>query len=250
MLDAMPDQIVRAKINVRVDSGAPFHQEKLSTAKYLEGIGGKHVFTGRRSASEIRKFSVSKIVENARKLESKASSDGYTIVPVENAEYHKQDEFRLEDYVRAYELIDRDMPREKETVEDRKISQEEFLSWFTHIGELEIHVWTHIAVEKQTGLPVGLTETWLPTATPQLAHVNDTGVLAPHRGHRLGLTLKTIMLAKLLQDPRSSRVQLWSTFNADSNRYMLRINDSLGYRENAKYFNYELPIDSLESTFY
>lgn len=56
----------------------------------------------------------------------------------------------------------------------------------------------------------------------------DTIVLAPHRGHRLGLRLKLANLVALAEaDPSRDRVYTW---NADENDHMLAINVALGFR--------------------
>ena len=56
----------------------------------------------------------------------------------------------------------------------------------------------------------------------------DTIVLAPHRGHRLGMRLKLANLVALDElDPTRERIYTW---NADENEHMLAINVALGFR--------------------
>lgn len=56
----------------------------------------------------------------------------------------------------------------------------------------------------------------------------DTIVLAPHRGHRLGMRLKLANLVALDEaDPDRERIYTW---NADENSHMLAINVALGFR--------------------
>ena len=56
----------------------------------------------------------------------------------------------------------------------------------------------------------------------------DTIVLAPHRGHGLGMRLKLANLVALAEaDPGRDRVFTW---NADENEHMLAINVALGFR--------------------
>ncbi|WP_232666065.1 GNAT family N-acetyltransferase [Pseudonocardia sp. TRM90224] len=58
------------------------------------------------------------------------------------------------------------------------------------------------------------------------AHQSDTIVLGEHRGHRLGMLLK---LANLdLVRERRPDVRVIDTYNADTNRHMIAINDALG----------------------
>jgi hypothetical protein len=49
-----------------------------------------------------------------------------------------------------------------------------------------------------------------------------------HRGHRLGLYLKTAMLLWLREE--QPQLELIDTGNAESNDHMIAINEQLGYR--------------------
>lgn len=54
-----------------------------------------------------------------------------------------------------------------------------------------------------------------------------TGVVPAHRGHRLGLLLKTAMVQRLhATEPALRAVHTW---NAESNRHMIAVNEQLGY---------------------
>jgi hypothetical protein len=55
-----------------------------------------------------------------------------------------------------------------------------------------------------------------------------TAVIREHRGHRLGLLLKTAMLERLaVAEPALERIV---TGNAVGNQWMIAINEQLGYR--------------------
>jgi RimJ/RimL family protein N-acetyltransferase len=59
------------------------------------------------------------------------------------------------------------------------------------------------------------------------AHQMLTGVTSKHRGHRLGLLVKVAMVEWLrAAEPAVERIQTW---NAESNRYMIAVNEALGY---------------------
>ncbi|MEQ4518595.1 GNAT family N-acetyltransferase [Pseudarthrobacter sp. B907] len=62
---------------------------------------------------------------------------------------------------------------------------------------------------------------------PWLAEQDDTLVVAPHRGHRLGMLVKIANLRRLADYPDVRRV---TTFNAAENDHMLAINVALGFR--------------------
>ncbi len=62
---------------------------------------------------------------------------------------------------------------------------------------------------------------------PVNAYQWNTIVRSDHRGHRLGLLVKTTNLRRLgVEAPRAQYVHTW---NADSNRHMVAINEALGF---------------------
>jgi GNAT superfamily N-acetyltransferase len=78
-----------------------------------------------------------------------------------------------------------------------------------------------------SGELAGLTEVAVDPADPGWGHQMLTGVTRAHRGHRLGLLLKTAMTEWLrAEEPAVERIQTW---NAESNRYMIDVNEALGY---------------------
>jgi GNAT superfamily N-acetyltransferase len=63
---------------------------------------------------------------------------------------------------------------------------------------------------------------------PEIGHQHDTTVARAHRGHRLGLLLKSEMNLWLAEaEPRLRTVDTW---NAESNDHMIAVNEMLGYR--------------------
>jgi GNAT superfamily N-acetyltransferase len=90
-----------------------------------------------------------------------------------------------------------------------------------------MRTYTIAAVQDGTGAPAALTEVAVDPADPGWGHQMLTGVTREHRGHRLGLLVKTAMLEWLrAAEPALERIQTW---NAQSNRYMIAVNEALGY---------------------
>lgn len=95
---------------------------------------------------------------------------------------------------------------------------------FVASGETPLGV---AAIHLESGTIAGYSELIL-TDGKQIAEQYDTLVLADHRGHGLGMRLKSANLQRLIDlAPERARVYTW---NADENRYMLAINDRLGFQ--------------------
>lgn len=86
--------------------------------------------------------------------------------------------------------------------------------------------WCTVAVAPD-GTLAGMTEIGLAVDSDHSAFQGDTIVDRPHRGHRLGLLMKIANLRALLAD-RPGVQAIW-TWNAASNRYMISVNEKLGY---------------------
>jgi GNAT superfamily N-acetyltransferase len=85
-----------------------------------------------------------------------------------------------------------------------------------------------VARHRATGEPAGHTVVAVDAERPTLAFQHDTAVARAHRGHRLGLLLKTDMMRWLADvEPQ---VESIATFNAESNDHMIAVNERLGYQ--------------------
>jgi GNAT superfamily N-acetyltransferase len=90
-----------------------------------------------------------------------------------------------------------------------------------------MRIYAIAAVKGDTGEPAALTEVAVDPADPGWGHQMLTGVTREHRGHRLGLLVKAAMLEWLrAAEPVLERIHTW---NAESNRYMIAVNEALGY---------------------
>jgi len=84
-----------------------------------------------------------------------------------------------------------------------------------------------VAAVREDGDPAAITEVAVDPADPGWGHQMVTGVTRQHRGHRLGLLVKTAMVEWLrAAEPAVERIQTW---NAESNRFMIAVNEALGY---------------------
>jgi len=99
------------------------------------------------------------------------------------------------------------------------------------------------AIHDQTGDMAALTQVTVDPAQPTgWAHQQITAVTRAHRGHRLGMLLKVIMLAWLAEaEPQIRHI---ITYNAVPNQYMIAVNESLGHRVSDYFQSYELPVEA------
>lgn len=85
-----------------------------------------------------------------------------------------------------------------------------------------------IARHRDTGELAGHTDVAVEAERPAVSWQLDTSVVRAHRGHRLGLLLKSDMLRWLTEvEPQVETVDTW---NAESNDHMIGVNERLGYR--------------------
>jgi len=83
------------------------------------------------------------------------------------------------------------------------------------------------ALSEATGEMAALSELRVDADQPEWGWQGNTVVARPHRGHRLGLLVKAVMLDWLAEaEPRVRKV---ATFNAAANQHMIAINEELGF---------------------
>jgi RimJ/RimL family protein N-acetyltransferase len=94
-----------------------------------------------------------------------------------------------------------------------------------------------VARHRATGELAGHTVVVVDSEEPTYAEQHDTSVVRAHRGHRLGLLLKAEMLLWLAEaEPQVERI---ITDNAESNRYMIAVNERLGYHPVARILEFQ-----------
>ncbi|MGB0099307.1 MAG: GNAT family N-acetyltransferase [Nocardioides sp.] len=100
------------------------------------------------------------------------------------------------------------------------------------------HLLHRICVRRRdSGELAGHTVVAVESERPWIAHQHDTSVARAHRGHRLGLLLKTDMLRWLVET--QPQVESIDTWNAESNDHMIGVNETLGYEVLARSFAYQ-----------
>ena len=97
-----------------------------------------------------------------------------------------------------------------------------------------------VARHRATGEIAGHTQVVVSQHRQQVGIQADTAVSRAHRGHRLGLLLKIDMMRWLAEtEPQLEVLETWN--NAD-NRFMVGVNELLGYRLSNTFATYELTL--------
>lgn len=249
-LKYIPDYVSLYSFFFRIDENQLFPKEMISLDKKLSSLADrldcKMVYVNRRSEVDLTRQSLDKVSQKAKEFELKANKNGYSIFFVDDLSF-KNVTFTRAQYVKLLEELDNSMPREAASLEDITLTEEDFVNRHKSDKKDGVTEWIYIAVDNRTNLPIAMTETRLKAELPSIATVGDTGVKQEHRGKRLGLTLKYVMLQRLLTDPLTkNKVKTWMTWNAQSNIHMIAINDELGYVESFLQHQYEVSIDKLK----
>lgn len=145
----------------------------------------------------------------------------------------------VERYITAANGIN-DMPRGTMKIGDWKLTEEQIRdreSWFKQTG---IVWWVLLAIHEATGEGAGFTEITFDPKQPWVIWQQGTAVTRDHRGHRLGLWMKAVMLDRILRElPAAKNIR---TGNANTNAQMLGINTQLGFKMAWQSTLWQLPI--------
>ena len=130
-----------------------------------------------------------------------------------------------------------DAPTDALDVEDEVYSPERLADYEKAVLARGNRLHRLLARHRGTGRLGGHTVVAVEGERPSLAHQHDTAVARDHRGHRLGLLLKTGMLRRLAEvEPQVETVDTW---NAESNAHMIAVNEALGYRVMARELQFQ-----------
>lgn len=246
----LPDEVETIQMFFRMDTEQQYPEQKVTFEKKLNDLSNvldaKLSSIGRRSMSDLTKQNKEMVSKKARELKLKAEENGYSIVFMDNLTFEGLP-FTRAQYVKFFVEIENDMPLDDSIKEDHSLSEEDYVNSFVEIDNPDFHHWIYLALDNTTQLPVAMTETFLLSSYPKRARVGNTGVQRDHRGKKLGLTLKTLMLERLLTDLLTKdKVKYWTTFNLASNKYMLAVNDQLGYVQSSIEHQYEISVKKLQ----
>lgn len=120
-----------------------------------------------------------------------------------------------------------DAPTDDLDVEDEVFPVERVMAYEAAQEARNRRLYRVVARHRDTGALAGHTVVVVEAERPSLGDQHDTSVVAAHRGHRLGLLLKTAMLRWLAEEePALATIDTW---NMESNAPMIGVNERLGY---------------------
>ncbi len=130
-----------------------------------------------------------------------------------------------------------DAPTDDLEYEDEQYPPERIRSYENAVEKSGFRLYRLLARHRETGALGGHTVVVVDTEQPANADQHDTSVVRDHRGHRLGLLLKTEMVLWLVEtEPQLMSVDTWNT---ESNAHMIGVNEALGYRVMGREVQYQ-----------
>jgi GNAT superfamily N-acetyltransferase len=128
-----------------------------------------------------------------------------------------------------------DLPVEPETWDVAR-----FLEWEESIVRRSIRQLVVAVRHDTSGELVGYSAIGIPPGKTDVAFQWDTIVRGDHRGHRLGMLLKTANLQALVRD--QPQIRYVNTWNADGNTHMIAVNEALGFRPMEGWWEWQLDL--------
>lgn len=218
----------RTTLTVEVPQGHPF-------GKYVAARGATLGSVERYSVLPLRTLDPEELAALARPPE------GYEIFTFQGG--------CPDDLLDVYTEMVRTMntaPRDDLTYEDWVFTPERIRDYEAGLAARGHTAWTVCARRVGDTALAAYTNLVVAPEWPQVVEQDDTAVAVPHRGHGLGFAVKATNLLRLVTErPEAHWVTTW---NAQSNSHMLRVNEGLGFRAQMLVEAYEMPIDALAGT--
>jgi GNAT superfamily N-acetyltransferase len=133
-----------------------------------------------------------------------------------------------------------DAPTDDLDIEDEVFTAERMAAYETAQLSRGHRLCRTLARHRETGELAGHSVVVVDGERPELAEQHDTSVVGGHRGHRLGLLLKTEMNL-WLRDAQPQIAEI-STWNAESNDHMIGVNEAIGYRVLGRQLELQRPL--------
>lgn len=197
---------------------------------FVERRGFKQASVEVQRRQDLRGIDWGKIEElNVRAREAAV---GYSLVSIEGPVPAE-----LLDDVAVMTAAINDAPTDDLDIEDEVFDAKRIRAFEHAQQESGNRLYRIIARRDEDGALAGHTMLGLPVHRDEWAWQFDTSVLSAHRGHRLGMLLKSQMMLWLRD--ACPNVRWVDTWNAETNGYMIAVNESLGYQVMARYLDWQ-----------
>jgi mycothiol synthase len=207
--------------------------------QFLKAIGMEQKLLDRRSRLQLDQIPDGLIEQWLAEVPERAP--GYSLIEIEK---RCQPEYR-ERFIDVLNAMN-DAPREGMDRNDEHVTLEQLDDWERTHEETGGEESCLVVMHDETGEFAGYTHIAWEPELPQVLWQQGTAVKAAHRGHAIGRWLKAANLQKVMQqNPEARFVDTW---NAGSNKWMLAINDDLGFRPYIWYTAWQAKLADVKTT--
>lgn len=189
------------------------------------GFAARHGFEQKSAAIQRRQHLAEVDWAEIERLHKEAAAAASAYDVVRRAGRTPDDE--LEELAVAASAMN-DAPMDDLDIEDEVFTADRMRAYESAQLARGHRIFRTVARHRDTGELAGHSVVVVDGERPQYAEQHDTSVVAAHRGHRLGLLLKTDMNLWLRDEqPQITEISTW---NAESNDFMITVNEAIGYR--------------------
>jgi GNAT superfamily N-acetyltransferase len=203
---------------------------------HIVGFARAHGFERRASEINRRQYldRVDRDVVGKLRDEAARAASGYELVRIVG---RSPDD--LLEPIAAMTAAINDAPTDDLDIEDEVFTAERIAGHENSMLGRGQRLYRLVARHRSTGELAGHTVVAVERERPEIGWQLDTSVVRTHRGHRLGLLLKSDMLHWLAEvEPQLATLDTW---NAESNHHMIAVNEQLGYRMVARILDFQRP---------
>ncbi len=217
MLDVLVDEVkARGRTSIGIDGW---------DADNTRGFAARHGFEPKSAAIQRRQLPAELDWPEIERLhkEAAASAAGYDLVRREG----RTPDAELDQLAVMASAIN-DAPTDDLDIEDEVFTPDRMRAYESAQLDRGNRMYRTFVRHRDSGELAGHSVVVVDGERPEYAEQHDTSVVAAHRGHRLGLLLKTDMNLWLREiQPQITEIGTW---NAESNDFMIGVNEAIGYR--------------------